>query len=107
MTDAQTLRFSVDGGLDDRIDAQIAFAGRRRADVDGAVRIQDVQGAPVGVRVNGDGLDAEITAGAGLNVCLGEAMTAAVPVLALWPCLCGARNRLRDLQCRSCGGPKP
>jgi hypothetical protein len=24
-----------------------------------------------------------------------------------WPCLCGARNRLRDLVCRNCGAPKP
>jgi len=25
----------------------------------------------------------------------------------LWPCLCGARNRLRDTTCRACGDYKP
>jgi hypothetical protein len=25
----------------------------------------------------------------------------------LWVCLCGARNRLRDLTCRNCGAAKP
>ena len=55
---------AVDSGLNDGIDSQVAFGGRRRADVDGAVRLEDVQRAAVGVRVNGDGLDAEITAGA-------------------------------------------
>jgi hypothetical protein len=27
--------------------------------------------------------------------------------LILWPCLCGAWNRLRDTTCRSCGDYKP
>jgi len=26
---------------------------------------------------------------------------------ALWICLCGARNRLRDTTCRACGDYKP
>lgn len=29
------------------------------------------------------------------------------PVIPEWPCLCGARNRLRDTTCRNCGADKP
>ena len=52
-------------GGDDPLDVQVALAGRGAADVDRTVALQDVEGAAVGVGVDGDGLDAEGAAGAG------------------------------------------
>src|SRR5439155_940632 len=55
---------AIDRCLNDGVGTQVAFAGRGRADVDGAVALEDVQRAPVSVRVHRDRLDAEIAAGA-------------------------------------------
>ena len=48
------------GGGDDRGDAEVALADRRRADPHGAVRELDVKRLGVGRRVDRDGFDAEL-----------------------------------------------
>jgi hypothetical protein len=52
------------GGTDDGGDVQIAARRGCGADADGLVRQQYVLEFAVGLRVDGDGLDAEFTAGA-------------------------------------------
>ena len=52
------------GGADDRRHAQIAVGAARRADADVLVGEADVQRVLVGLGVDGDGLDAELAAGA-------------------------------------------
>jgi hypothetical protein len=37
----------------------------------------------------------------------GAPMREVTPRVPEWPCLCGARNRLRDTTCRNCGDPAP
>ncbi len=52
------------GNVDELVDAQIAFAGRRGADGIGFVGQTDVEGGAVGFAEDGDGADAEFAAGA-------------------------------------------
>ncbi len=50
-------------GLDDLVDHQVAFGGRRRADLDGLVGHFDVQRVAVGLGIDGDRLDAHPAGG--------------------------------------------
>ena len=50
-------------GGDDLVDQQIAFGGFRRADGDGRVGHLDMQGVLVGLRIDGDRLDAHFARG--------------------------------------------
>ena len=52
------------GGADDRRHVQVAVGAARRADADVLVGEPDVQRVLVGLGVDGDGLDAELAAGA-------------------------------------------
>jgi hypothetical protein len=54
------LRAGLTAGIDDLVDQQIRLRGRRRADGDGLLGHLHVQAVPVGVGVDGDGLDAEL-----------------------------------------------
>ena len=45
-------------GLDDLVDQQVAFRGRRRADEDGLIGHLDMQRVAVGLGIDGNGLDA-------------------------------------------------
>ena len=45
--------------VDDRVDAQVALARRRRTDVDGVIGGADMPRRGVGVAVDGDGLAAD------------------------------------------------
>ncbi len=49
--------------LDDRVGTKVAFGGRRRTQPNRAVGGLDMQRVPVGIRVHGDRLDAEVAAG--------------------------------------------
>src|SRR5581483_10549142 len=51
-------------GLQDLLDDEVALRRGRRADRVRVVRLPDVQRRPVGIRVDGDGLDAKLAAGA-------------------------------------------
>ena len=46
------------GGVDDRVDVEVALPRRGRADADRDVRLGDVAGVGVGVAVDGDRADA-------------------------------------------------
>ena len=50
--------------VDDRVDAQVTLACRRRTDVDGVIGGADVSRLGVGIAVDGDGLAANGVAGA-------------------------------------------
>jgi hypothetical protein len=50
-------------GADYLRDVEVAFAAARRADADGFVGEADVERVAVGLGVDGDGFDAEFTAG--------------------------------------------
>ena len=52
------------GGADDRRHVQVAVGAARRADADVLVGEADVQRVLVGLGVDGDGLDAQLAAGA-------------------------------------------
>ena len=52
------------GGADDRRHAQVAVEAARRTDADVLVGKPHVQRVLVGLRIDGDGLDAELAAGA-------------------------------------------
>jgi hypothetical protein len=52
------------GRRDDRGDAQVRLAARRGPDADGLVGLPQVERVRVRLRVHGDGLDAELAAGA-------------------------------------------
>ena len=54
---------TIHRGLNDGVDAQVAFAGWGGTDVDCAVGLEDVKRATVCVGVDGDCLDAEIAVG--------------------------------------------
>ena len=47
----------ADGGVDDRVDVEIALPGRRRADPDRHIGFGDVPGAGIGVAVDGHRTD--------------------------------------------------
>jgi hypothetical protein len=49
-------------GGDDPGDVEVRFARRRRPDADVVVGESDVERLPVGVRVDGDGLESELAA---------------------------------------------
>ena len=50
-----------------RVDVEVALRGGRRPDRDRLVGETDVSGLPVGLRVDGDGRDAELGAGRGVR----------------------------------------
>ena len=52
------------GGADHRGNVEVAFVQARRADADGLIGKADVQRVAIGLAVDGDGLDAELLAGA-------------------------------------------
>ncbi len=51
------------GGIENAIDAQVAFAGWRRSDRHRLIGIQNMQGGAVGVGVHGHGRITELAAG--------------------------------------------
>ena len=53
-----------EGRLDDRLDPEVALGRRRWTDADGDVGLLDVQGAGIGVAVDGDRFHAHLVAGA-------------------------------------------
>ena len=52
------------GGFENLVDLEVAFARRRRPDVDRFVGVADVQAGAVSIRIHGDGRDAQFAAGA-------------------------------------------
>ena len=52
------------GGVDDRIDAQVALGRRRRSEADRGIRHRDMHRVGVGVAVDGDRFHAQVVAGA-------------------------------------------
>ena len=48
------------GGGQDLVDAQVAFAGRRGAQIGGFIRVADVERGAVGVRIDGDAADVHL-----------------------------------------------
>src|SRR2546422_6665661 len=58
------VRAALPRGVQDRGNRKVAFSRRRRADAHGAVREQHVRCARIGVRVDCNGWDPELAAGA-------------------------------------------